>query len=123
MANKLAGEVEFEAGGKKHVLRLDMNALIAAQAAMRIEDDEAFWGLLLNKLTGSLAGYRAIVYHGLKQTEPEITEEQAGEIITSFGSQKMLAVVAEAIKWALPDQKEAAPTDKGKPRPSAGRKS
>lgn len=123
MANKLAGEVEFEVGGKKHVLRLDVNALIAAQAAMRIEDDEAFWGLLLNKLTGSLAGYRAIVYHGLKQTEPEITEEQAGEIITSFGSQKMLAVVAEAIRWALPDQKEAAPTDKGKPRPSAGRKS
>ena len=123
MANKLAGEVEFEAGGKKHVLRLDVNALIAAQAAMRIEDDEAFWGLLMNKLTGSLIGYRTIVYHGLKETEPDITEAEAGQIITLYGSQKMLAVVAEAIKWALPEQKEAGPGKGDKPRPSGGRKS
>ena len=123
MANKLAGEVEFEAEGKTHILRLDVNALIATQAALRIEDDEKFWDLLMNRITGSMLGYRCLIYHGLKTSEPELTVEQAGQIITAFGSQKLLGLVAEAIKWALPEKKEAATPDKGKPRPSDGRKS
>jgi hypothetical protein len=125
MANKLAGEVEFEAGDKKHVLRLDMNALISIQAAVGIEDDEAFWDCLLTKLSGSLKFYRILIYHGLKANEPDgFTEEEAGRITTAYGSHRMIDIVSEAIKWALPEKKEAATPAKGdKPRPSDGRKS
>lgn len=126
MANKLAGEVEFEAGGKKHVLRLDMNAWISIQAAMGIKDDEEFWNLVMVNLTGRIGRYRTFVFHALKAGEPEgFTEEDAGKLITEYGSEKLLGHITEAVKWALPEPKpkEAGPGKGDKPRPSGGRTS
>lgn len=122
MANREHGEVEFEAEGKTYTLRLDVNAMIAAQAAAGIKDDVEFWGILSLRLAYSLALLRALVTRGLKAFDPKITDSEVGQIITVLGTYRMVEIVTEALHWALPPKKpgEKPAAGGGEPPPSDG---
>lgn len=123
MANREHGEVDFEADGKTYTLRLDVNAMIQAQAAAGIKDDMEFWGIISLKLAYSLVLLRALVGRGLKASEPKISDVEVGDLITRLGTYRTVEIVSEALRWALPPKKEAAATDKAageEPRPSDG---
>lgn len=119
MANHERGEVEFEAQGKAWILRLGINELISAQNAVGLADKDEEFLQALDNLSGSFRRMRAVVYHGLKGQHPDVTELQAGEIITAIGRFKMAGFIVIALRWALP---EAAPGSQegGGGRPSGG---
>ena len=121
MANHERGEVEFEAQGKAWILRLGINELISVQGAVGIADKDEEFLQALDNLSGSFRQMRAVVYHGLKGAHPEITELQAGEIVTAIGRFKMAALVVVALRWALPEKEPTgAPQEGGGDRPSGG---
>lgn len=123
MANHLRGEVSFQDGDQTFTFRMGVNQLLDFQERMGLAgQDEKLWEALDN--LRSLSVMRKIIYCGLIKSHPEITEEDAGEIISNLGLPKIAEIVMEALRWALPDKKEAGPADdKGKPRPSRGPKS
>ena len=123
MGNPYQGEVDFELGGKTHTLRYGVNEHIAVQAALGIEDDAEYWDIIGTRLSISLRALRTIALHGLRATEPELTEIEAGNYLTELGTYEMVRLVSEALVWSLPNRgKEAGAADKkgGKARPSGG---
>jgi hypothetical protein len=118
MANHLKGEVEFKSGGKKLIFRMGVNQLINFQGLMGLagKDDE-LWEALDN--LRSLNVVRKIVFCGLVSDQPDMTEEKAGDVISEMGLPRVATLIIEALRWALPE-KEAAPAEKGKARPSDG---
>lgn len=106
MANKLAGEVGFEAGGKPYVLRLGVNEMISLMDAWGIPPDNL--GALFEKLKGlkSMVLLRELVLHSLRRDHPEMTLLDSGDIITQVGFDKMGDYIYEVIKWALPEPSE-----------------
>jgi len=121
MANREHGEVEFEVEGKTYTLRLDVNAMIAAQTAAGIKDDMEFWSILSLRLAYSLELLRALVTRGLKAFDPKITDQQVGILITQLGTYHMVEIVTEALHWALPPKKPGEPVPEGgESRPSDG---
>jgi hypothetical protein len=120
MANNLRGEVEIKASGGLLIFRLGINEMISVQNDLGLaEDDQGFLNTLDNMR--SLKKIRTIVLNGLKRDHPAFTEEMAGDLITELGIERMVEIIKQALRWALPD-KEAADTPKkgGKPRPSLG---
>ncbi len=129
MANKLKGEVEISIGEgderKTLVFRLGMNELISLQDALGYTDDKE------EKFLADVDSGRA--FNGLKKTrkavrfallsrQPETTEEEAGEVVTELGPQRIGEIIREAFKWSMPEKESG--TSKGKdPSPSAGKPS
>lgn len=81
MPNALKGEVAFEAGGETYVLLLDFNALCELEGALTPGDDR----------NGPRAT-RATLWAALRRNRPDITLDEAGDVITA-------ATLPEVRKW------------------------
>lgn len=121
MANHLKGEVLLEAGGEQFTFRLGVNEMIAVQDALGLADDDAKFLVALSNLR-SFKSVRTIVHCGLLRAHPDITVDQAGDIVTEVGIARVGEVIQEALRWALPEQKPGARGEKrgDRPRPSVG---
>jgi len=117
MANRLKGEVAVELGdgeGRKTLIfRLGINELIGLQEALGLKDDDERFLTSLDNLR-SLRKMRAAVKAALVHGQPEITDEQAGDVITNLGFRRVGEIIAEALMWALPDKSQASQGAKGK---------
>jgi DNA-binding protein YbaB len=123
MADHTRGEVEVEAGGKKHVLRLTINQLISVQDALGYgdKDEEFMKELLTGRLFRSFKKLRTLVYVAMQDATEDVTEEQAGDLITAMTLAKMPTVMLQCLRWAMPAAEPDEPRKKGgKPRPSPG---
>jgi len=119
MANHLKGEVSFEAGGKTLMFRMGVNQLLDFQESMGLAGkDEELWEALDN--LRSLSVVRKIVFCGLKKDQPEMTEADAGEVISEVGLPEIAVIILRALRWALPEKKEEAEPGEGETRPSDG---
>lgn len=122
MANHLKGEVEIVLGDRTLIFRLGVNEMIAIQDALGLaDDDQKFLGALSN--LRSFKAVRTIIHAGLTRNQPELTPEQAGDVVTEIGMVKIAEIIQQALHWALPEKKPgAAGGEKGgaKPRPSVG---
>jgi hypothetical protein len=121
MANHLKGEVEVESSRGKLVFRLGINEMISAQNDLGLaEDDQGFLNALDN--LRSLKKIRTIIFNGLRGAQPEITESDAGDLITELGVVGTVKIIKEALRWALPEKEdESGKGGRGKPpRPSGG---
>ena len=122
MANSERGEIDVKVGEKTYVFRLGINELISLQRALGLQDEDIqeFFQRLGGDLT--LEKLRTVVFHGLKRAQPEVTEDDAGDVIDSIGISGVAPLIIESIKLgapiADPDAKRA-----GKPRPSRGSRS
>lgn len=122
MANHQKGEVEVEALGKKLVFRLGVNEMIELQNALGLADqDDAFLAVFDEHRLRNLGQIRRVILFGLKGSWPEVTEGDAGEIITEVGLVRAGEIIRDALKWALPDRE---PVEAGaQKRPFVGRAS
>lgn len=93
-ANKHRGEVELKAGDKTYVLRYTTNALV------RLEDE---LGKPATVLGDSFREARALFWAGLLHAHPEITVEQAGEIMDEVGLTEAVQKAGEALRLAFPN--------------------
>jgi hypothetical protein len=118
MANKLKGEVEVSAGEDSIVFRLGINELIELQDDLGIEDDEAFLSAFDN--LRSLKKLRKVVFHAMKHARPDVTEIEAGDLITDLGSEKIRELIGDALKWALPQPEPRSPKAGKGPAASPG---
>jgi hypothetical protein len=112
MANRLKGEiaVELGEGGDKHtvIFRLGVNEMIGLQEALGLkENDEGFFAAI-EKPRG-VATLRTIVKWALVYGNPNITDEEAGEIITELTVPKIRKLIDDAVSWALPDKADLPP--------------
>lgn len=120
MANYLKGEVEIQTGdGRKHLFRLGVNEMINAQEALGlVEDDQKFLVVLSGARSFRVA--RVIVHCGLRGAQPDLTLEQAGDILTEIGLVRFGEIIEKALRWALPERKQQSEQEGKKPRPSGG---
>jgi hypothetical protein len=99
MANKFFGEVEIESGGNKYKLRMDFNAMCEFEDVTGVNAMDAFADFEKGKI--SVKNMRAMMYAFLKRHQPDITLDQAGEIL----SENMGALEA-VVSAAMPSAKE-----------------
>lgn len=125
MANHLAGEVEVKALGKTLTFRLGVNEMLELQSDLGLADkDDSFLACFDEDKLRNLGVVRKIVRFGLKRDHPDLTLEEAGDIITELGLAKLQAVIKQALKWALPEPEPAKEGGAGgDARPSGGRHS
>lgn len=107
MANKFFGEVEVKVGDQTYKLRMDFNAMCEFEDVTGINAMDAFADFEKGNI--SVKSMRAMMYAFLKRHHPEITLEQAGEVL----SENMGALEA-VISASMPTGKEA--ESLGKPK-------
>jgi hypothetical protein len=110
VTNPHRGEVAFGA----YTLRFSVNALCELEAEMEmgvseISDMMASKSVRLNHI-------RTLVWIGLKDRHPDLTEREAGEAMTDLGIPAALEVVGRAFGLAFPSEEgEAVPATGSRP--------
>ena len=87
MANPVKGEVPFEVEGKAYKLVLDFNALC------EVEDVLGAGGMDLARPKA----IRAIFWASMLRHQPDVTVQEAGDLIGALGLEEAGRIVAEAM--------------------------
>lgn len=109
--NRERGLLEVQALGQRWVLRLSLNHLVGLCERYGLEDEDMASTLVkLGRKMDTLQGRRTAFFFALHGQHPEITEEQAGEIISEIGYRRSGDTIVQALHWAMPP----AETERGK---------
>jgi len=122
MANTFLGQFPIEVGTEVYILTLGFNAMCTLEdrydmpilkIAAKVEDEERF------------SDVRAFVWAALQEHQPSITENQAGDLIQTYGVAKIIALLPQVIAAAFPPQEDgkAKPGPRKKSAPRSGRTS
>jgi len=103
VANKERGEVSIDVDGKRYIFRLTVNAICEIET----ETGKPFEAAARELQSGQMRTVRLFVWAALRHQHPDLTLEQAGDIMTSAGLQDVLAPLVEAIHLAFPSQAKA----------------
>jgi len=95
MANANRGEVSFRVDGKEYTLRYSTNALCELEDKLDLGIHEIAQRLA-NKETLRLKMVRAVLWAGLRDHHPDLTIEEAGELVSKAGMVDLLDKVGEA---------------------------
>lgn len=107
MANKLRGEVELQTPEKTYTMRMSINAIVGIEDHFDMGINQV--AELLGDAKGMRVGnLRAIVMHSLREAEPNLTLEQAGNIVQAAGFAETAVAITEALKLAFPEAKAGA---------------
>ncbi len=117
MANPHRGEVALEtADGTFHVLRYTVNSLCALEE--RLEMPIARIAALFEGADGiSMRHLRAVLWAGLIDRQPDLTEAEAGRIMDDAGMAAVTRAIERAFTAAFPASEGRA---RGRPRKAAG---
>lgn len=119
MANKVRGDVDVEALGKKYIFRMGINELIDIQDAFEVEDDETFLDML-----GNMKGTKKLRLVASKclldEAGSPVDEREAGDIVTDITVGAFIGIVVTAMKRAWAEPEEGAEKPKGKAPASPG---
>jgi hypothetical protein len=103
VSNPLKGEVEFEADGKTYTLRYSADAICNLEEKAG-RGFPVIAGELMDPDTTSLRLVRMAIWAGLREHHPDITLQQAGELILAAGGMKtMMERFDQALRLAFPD--------------------
>lgn len=102
MANRHRGEVDVEVPSGTWTLRFSTNAIC------ELEDrEDCGIGEIIARLDDParmrMSLLRTLVWAGLRDKHPDLTVEQAGDIITDAGMSAMVGKLGEAFQLAFPD--------------------
>lgn len=116
MANPIRGEIPVVADGVSYTLRLGMNAIVEIESSLDIgiaQVTELFAGEGLK-----VGNMRLVLWAALREHHPDLTIEDAGEIMGHIGLAETIAKLGAALEAAFPNAKE----DKkpSRPRKKAG---
>lgn len=117
MANHIKGESTFKIQDKEYTLCFDNEALIQLedildQGIVGVCLEMQRWGKEPERIR--LKWIRAMLWAGLRQHQPKITLEEAGDIMDAGGGVSMMNVIGEAMSKAWgeqPESKDARPTN------------
>lgn len=101
MSNPLRGQVELVADGRTYTLRLGINQIVELETKLDRSINEIV-GLLNDMRRVRLGTLRAVLWASLLESEPDITLEQAGEIIGDVGTDVIGTKIGEALAAAFP---------------------
>lgn len=102
MANPARGEVAFTVADTEYTLKYSTNAICELEDRLNAG---------LNTIVGHmdrLSTVRGMLWAGLRAKHPDITIQQAGEIIDKCGMIAATEVIGKALKAAFPPPDEAA---------------
>lgn len=102
MANPLKGEVPITIGGTSYVLKLSYNALCDVEQSMGQKAPE----IIREVGTGSWTAARALFCAALRHSKPDLTLEQAGELIQSMGMKASTEALTNAFTAAFGEKEE-----------------
>ncbi len=103
------GEAAFEACGRTWVLKLGLNEVIALIDKLEYKGDEDdFLPTLLRVEIDKPRVMRTTVHLALLARHPEVTEEQAAEIVTAIGVERAGSLIVDALRWAMTTKAPAA---------------
>jgi len=105
MGNPLKGEVGFEAGAASFTLVYNIDALCTLED--RLDLSVAEIGERMGK-TMRLGFLRAVFHAGLRAHHPEVTERQAGELISVVGLAETGDLIGKAFTLAFPEAAKGA---------------
>ena len=109
MANRLKGEIAVEVGegeSKRTLIwRLGNNELIGLQDELGMKDDDERFLATIDK-PGSFRRLRTIVLWALRYGQPDITEVQAGDIVTELKIPRVRKLIDESLTWAMPEKSD-----------------
>jgi hypothetical protein len=116
VANEARGEREFEAYGKRYVLKFSANALAELEAALGIPILA-----MADRFSAGNAGVRelrALLWAGLSEGQPGMTLLDAGRLIDEVGIREVIGETLAAFEAAFPlpktpAQKETEPASLG----------
>jgi hypothetical protein len=97
VTNSIRGEVALG----DHTLRFSVNAIIELEEEMGRGVDEI--GQYMGSGKIRMKDVRTMIWIGLKDRHPEITEEEAGEVATQVGIPFALEAVGKAFALAFPN--------------------
>lgn len=107
-ANPEKGEFGIEIGGRPYVLAMTFNGLIDLQQLF--SQDGALTpiaSILARAQQGDLVAVRAVFWSTLRRHHPDITVEQAGDLITAAGGSDAIDVmVNRAFDASAPDKRD-----------------
>jgi hypothetical protein len=114
MANKQRGEVGFEADGVRYALLYSVNALCT------LEDQLGEGVMKLDRFMSDPENLRfkvlrTIFWAGLSERHPDVTEHDAGNIMTAIGVPRSVALFSKAFALAFPET--AGPLEQEPSRP------
>lgn len=101
MANRHRGEVSFAAGGETYTLRYSANALAELEDALDKSVGEIV-ELMQSQKGLRIKTVRTIFRAGLLDRHPDITDQQAGDIISDVGLGEAANLLGRAFTAAFP---------------------
>jgi hypothetical protein len=103
MANPRRGEVGFEAGGRRHVLRMGMNAICTLEAELGLSIVEIAEKLRTSRQMLLLRTvFRAALAEGA-------SDDEAGELIDEVTINRAVELLGEAFQLSFPPGDDADP--------------
>lgn len=122
MANRIRGEVDFESERGRLTLKYDVNALCELEEELDIGIQE-FGEMFAGKRKVRLKHVRAAFWAGLRHHRPEITVNEAGELIMEIGGMvPALELIGKAFELAFPDKVSSSGESDERPRSGRGSK-
>lgn len=100
MANQERGELGFECGERRFVLKYSVNALCELEDALGMSIRQ-FASLFKEPDSIRLKQVRAAMWSGLLEKQPGITQQQAGAIIEEITMMRAMDLVGQAMKAAF----------------------
>lgn len=122
MANPHRGEVSISARDTTYLICFTINAMCELEAltgrsiveiAMELETVQK------SPATLRMSTLRAVTWAALRQHHPEITEQEAGEVLAEAGFPVVMKAVLAAIHAAFPAAQPGSPAGKGASRAKA----
>ncbi|MEH6721053.1 MAG: hypothetical protein V7704_19410 [Aurantimonas endophytica] len=114
MANPIKGEIAFDADGTPYKMVFDFNAIVAIEEEFDIKMED------LGEVMGAKASsFRKVFQIGLQRFH-EVSEEQAGDIITAVGTAEASQLITRAFQASFPATEAGNAT--GNPQKPKGRR-
>ncbi len=101
MANVHKGEVGFDLEGKPYTLRFSANALCELEDALDCGIN-AVAAQLSKPESLRLKTVRAVFWAGLQDRHPQVTLQEAGEMVTALTLQGALGLIGQGLSAAFP---------------------
>ena len=111
MANPQRGQFDFEAGGTAYTLRYSIDALCALEE--RFDKNIANLALEISDFDKiRLATVRAVLWAGLTEHQPDMTEHDCNAIFEALGLMPVAEIVLRGVEASFPKRgEEAAPAN------------
>lgn len=102
MANPARGEVAFTVADTEYTLKYSTNAICELEERL----DKGLNVIVANM--ERLTTVRALLWAGLRAKHPDVTIQQAGELIDKVGMAQATEVIGKALTTAFPPAKDDA---------------